>query len=40
MATTATARPRVFLELSAGTEPLGRVTIELFTDQAPKTCEK
>ncbi|THW74288.1 hypothetical protein D6D19_04939 [Aureobasidium pullulans] len=32
-------RPRVFLEISIGNEPAGRLTIELFADQAPKTCE-
>jgi len=33
-------RPRVFLEISIGNEPAGRLTIELFADQAPKACEK
>ncbi|KAH0008624.1 hypothetical protein KCU78_g11146, partial [Aureobasidium melanogenum] len=33
-------RPRVFLEITIGNEPAGRLTIELFTDQTPKTCEK
>jgi hypothetical protein len=33
-------RPRVFLEISIGNEPAGRLTIELFADQTPKTCEK
>ncbi|KAG9856153.1 hypothetical protein KCU77_g5697, partial [Aureobasidium melanogenum] len=32
-------RPRVFLEITIGNEPAGRLTIELFTDQTPKTCE-
>jgi cyclophilin family peptidyl-prolyl cis-trans isomerase len=34
------ARPRVFLDVSVGTEPIGRLVIELFVDKAPKTCEK
>lgn len=33
-------RPRVFLEVNIGNEPAGRLTIELFVDQTPKTCEK
>ncbi|KAK6529025.1 hypothetical protein TWF694_004245 [Orbilia ellipsospora] len=32
-------RPRCFLDLQHGTEPIGRVVIELFTDKTPKTCE-
>ncbi|KAF2152054.1 hypothetical protein K461DRAFT_294910 [Myriangium duriaei CBS 260.36] len=32
-------RPRVFLDVSIGAEPAGRLVIELFTDKAPKTCE-
>ncbi|OCK92487.1 uncharacterized protein K441DRAFT_697880 [Cenococcum geophilum 1.58] len=32
-------RPRVFLDVSVGTEPIGRLVIELFVDKAPKTCE-
>ncbi|KEQ92196.1 hypothetical protein AUEXF2481DRAFT_7889 [Aureobasidium subglaciale EXF-2481] len=32
-------RPRVFLEISIGNEPAGRLTIELFADKTPKTCE-
>ncbi|KAF2489427.1 hypothetical protein BU16DRAFT_421085, partial [Lophium mytilinum] len=32
-------RPRVFLEFSAGTEPIGRLVVELFVDQTPRTCE-
>lgn len=32
-------RPRVFLDVSVGTEPAGRLTIELFVDKTPKTCE-
>jgi hypothetical protein len=36
----AASRQRVFLDVSIGTEPAGRLVIELFTDQAPKTCEK
>jgi hypothetical protein len=34
------SRPRVFLDVSIGTEPAGRLVIELYNDQAPKTCEK
>lgn len=34
------SRSRVFLDVSEGTEPLGRLVIELFLDKAPKTCEK
>jgi hypothetical protein len=33
-------RPRVFLDVSIGTEPIGRLVIELFADKAPKTVEK
>lgn len=33
------SRSRVFLDISVGTEPIGRLTIELFTDKTPKTCE-
>ncbi|KAI9656002.1 MAG: hypothetical protein M1821_005063 [Bathelium mastoideum] len=32
-------RPRVFIDVNHGEEPLGRLVIELFTDQTPKTCE-
>ena len=32
-------RPRVFLDLSVGNIPLGRVVFELFTEVAPKTAE-
>ncbi|KAK4982660.1 peptidyl-prolyl cis-trans isomerase cpr6 [Elasticomyces elasticus] len=32
-------RPRVFMDVNIGDEPAGRLTIELFADQAPKTCE-
>ncbi|OCL12559.1 hypothetical protein AOQ84DRAFT_284953, partial [Glonium stellatum] len=32
-------RPRVFLDVSVGVEPIGRLVIELFIDKAPKTCE-
>ncbi|KAJ9629890.1 hypothetical protein H2203_002274 [Taxawa tesnikishii (nom. ined.)] len=32
-------RPRVFLDITHGTEPIGRLIIELFSDKAPKTCE-
>jgi hypothetical protein len=34
------SRPRVFLDVSIGTEPIGRLVIELFADKAPKTVEK
>ena len=34
------SKPRVFLDISVGTEPFGRLVIELFTDKTPKTCEK
>ncbi|KAF3919379.1 Phosphatase [Orbilia brochopaga] len=34
-----TVRPRCFLDLQHGTDPAGRVVIELFTDKTPKTCE-
>lgn len=33
-------RPRVFLDVSIDTSPAGRLVIELFSDKAPKTCEK
>ena len=33
-------RLRVFLDVNIGEEPAGRLTIELFADQTPKTCEK
>lgn len=32
-------RPRVFFDMQIGTQPAGRITIELFDDKAPKTCE-
>ncbi|KAK3045301.1 hypothetical protein LTS18_014086, partial [Coniosporium uncinatum] len=35
----AVSRSRVFLDVSIGTEPAGRLVIELFVDKAPKTCE-
>lgn len=34
------SRSRVFLDVSIGEEPAGRLTIELFNDKTPKTCEK
>ncbi|KAJ6262430.1 Phosphatase [Drechslerella dactyloides] len=34
-----TVRPRCFLDIQHGTDPVGRVVIELFTDKTPKTCE-
>lgn len=36
----AVSRPRVYLDVNHGTEPLGRLVIELFPDKTPKTCEK
>ncbi|KAI9775039.1 MAG: hypothetical protein M1839_001591 [Geoglossum umbratile] len=33
------ARPRIFLDIQIGTEPAGRLVIELFVDKTPKTCE-
>jgi len=36
----AVSRPRVILNVSIGTEPAGRLVIELFVDKTPKTCEK
>ena len=33
-------RPRVFLDIQIGTQPAGRIIIELFVDKTPKTCEK
>ncbi|KAI9756676.1 MAG: hypothetical protein M4579_003765 [Chaenotheca gracillima] len=35
----AVVRPRVFLDAQIGTEPVGRIVIELFVDKVPKTCE-
>ncbi|TLD36367.1 Proline isomerase domain containing protein [Venturia nashicola] len=35
----AASLPRVFLDISIATEPVGRLVIELFTDKTPKTCE-
>lgn len=35
-----TDRPRVFLDVSIGGDPVGRLTIELFVDKTPRTCEK
>ncbi|KAK3704816.1 hypothetical protein LTR37_013648 [Vermiconidia calcicola] len=32
-------RPRVYLDVNIGNEPAGRLTVELFTDKTPKTCE-
>ncbi len=40
MTTATVTRPRVFLDIHIGTEPAGRITIELFVDKTPKTCEK
>ncbi|KAF2774138.1 hypothetical protein EJ03DRAFT_284218 [Teratosphaeria nubilosa] len=36
---TAVHRPRCLLEVSHAQEPLGRLTVELFADKTPKTCE-
>lgn len=36
----ALSRPRVFMDISVGETPAGRITIELFADHVPKTCEK
>eukprot|EP00899_Mesostigma_viride_P009619 jgi/Mesvir1/18659/Mv17158-RA.1 len=33
------ANPKVFFDISAGGTPLGRVTMELYADQVPKTAE-
>lgn len=38
--TTMANRSRVFLDVSIGEEPAGRLTIELFNDKTPRTCEK
>ncbi|KAF2663701.1 peptidyl-prolyl cis-trans isomerase H-like protein, partial [Microthyrium microscopicum] len=35
----AAARPRVFLDVTIDDLHVGRLTIELFAEQAPKTCE-
>ncbi|GAB7348316.1 hypothetical protein MBLNU459_g6294t1 [Dothideomycetes sp. NU459] len=35
----ASLRPRVFLDVSIGESPAGRLVIELFTDKTPRTCE-
>ena len=32
-------RPRVFLDIQSGSDFLGRITIELFSDKTPKTVE-
>lgn len=32
-------RPRVFIEAQSGSDFLGRITIELFSDKTPKTAE-
>jgi cyclophilin family peptidyl-prolyl cis-trans isomerase len=33
------SHPRCFFDVNCGSEPLGRIVIELFTTIAPKTCE-
>lgn len=33
-------RPRCFLDINIGEHPAGRLTVELFADKTPKTCEK
>lgn len=38
--TSITNRPRVFLDIQIGISPVGRITVELFADKTPKTCEK
>eukprot|EP01101_Sappina_pedata_P009326 TRINITY_DN5406_c0_g1_i1.p1 TRINITY_DN5406_c0_g1~~TRINITY_DN5406_c0_g1_i1.p1 ORF type:complete len:189 (-),score=37.83 TRINITY_DN5406_c0_g1_i1:20-586(-) len=35
----ASNRPRCFFDISANSEPLGRIVFELYTDIAPRTCE-
>jgi len=40
MSTAINFLPRVFLDIQIGTLPAGRITIELFADKTPKTCEK
>jgi hypothetical protein len=32
--------PNVYLDISIGKRTIGRLTIELFADTTPKTCEK
>ncbi|KAK5721892.1 hypothetical protein LTR15_006485 [Elasticomyces elasticus] len=34
-----THRPRTFLDVNIGEQPAGRLTIELFADKTPRTCE-
>lgn len=33
-------RPRCFLDVAIGTQPVGRLTVELFEDHTPRTAEK
>ncbi|KAL8911514.1 MAG: hypothetical protein Q9171_003322 [Xanthocarpia ochracea] len=39
MSTNLPTRPRVFFDVQSGSDFLGRITIELFSDKAPKTAE-
>ncbi|KAI9821288.1 MAG: hypothetical protein M1827_004024 [Pycnora praestabilis] len=39
MSSATIVRPRVFLDINIGTEPAGRLVIELFVDKTPKTSE-
>ncbi|KAG7089673.1 hypothetical protein E1B28_011333 [Marasmius oreades] len=32
-------RPRVYMDVAVGTQPLGRIIFELFNETVPKTCE-
>ena len=34
-----TTNPKVFFDISVGSQPLGRVVMELFADKTPKTAE-
>ncbi|GLG97724.1 Peptidyl-prolyl cis-trans isomerase [Gryllus bimaculatus] len=39
MTVTKTHRPRCFLDVEVGGEPMGRIVLELFSDVCPVTCE-